>query len=108
MKCAADWACADCDGVLLCVVVDWVVLVVVLGFTAFWFEGRILREGEDDPGGGDGSWCWELCRDAASGRGDGGTELRSGIVVSDAGLRCCGAGNLLRKRVWRRRPEWSR
>lgn len=48
--------------------------------TALWFEGRMFREGEPGVGGG-GICCEDALRDeVARKRGDGGTELRSGMV----------------------------
>lgn len=48
--------------------------------TALWFEGRMLSEGEPGVGGG-GICCEDALRDeVARKRGDGGTELRSGMV----------------------------
>lgn len=48
--------------------------------TALWLEGRMFSEGE--PGVGGGGICCEDARrdDVARKRGDGGTELRSGMV----------------------------
>lgn len=56
--------------------------------TAFWFDGRTLRDGELGTGGG-GICCDDALREA-DGRiwGDGGTELRSGIVKSSQGGQC--------------------
>ena len=82
-----DWVCADCS------VGGWGVWAadddadVESGFTAFWFDGRMFNDGDNGAGGGGicccccCCCCWVDCRrDAASGRGDGGTELRSGIA----------------------------
>lgn len=44
--------------------------------TVLWFEGRMSRL-EEELGTGGGGIC---CEDARRGWGDGGTELRSGIV----------------------------
>lgn len=54
----------------------------VAALTAVWFEGRMLSEGEL------GIWCedWRRDEDAVM-CGDGGTELRSGMVT--VWLRCC-------------------
>lgn len=49
-------------------------------FTAFWFEGRMLRDGEVGAGGA-AIWLVDWRREAARVCGDGGTELRSGIPV---------------------------
>ena len=50
-------------------------------FTALWFEGRMFNEGEPGVGGG-GICCEDARRDeAARKRGDGGTELRSGMAA---------------------------
>lgn len=52
----------------------------VVGLTALWFEGRILSEAS--AGSPEGITSFEDCRRAASGRGETGTELRSGIAAS--------------------------
>jgi hypothetical protein len=61
----------------------------VVWLTALWFEGRMFKDGE----GGSAAVaafatlaCWLDClREAARGRGDGGMELRSGILPVAAG-----------------------
>ena len=55
-------------------------LVDEAAFTAFWLEGRMLSEGDVGIGGG-GIWFDDCLRDVARECGDGGTELRSGILV---------------------------
>jgi hypothetical protein len=58
--------------------------------TAFWFEGRILKDGEEGGRVG-GAICCEVRLEAdldvrrgdeARGLGDGGTELRSGAIFA--------------------------
>jgi hypothetical protein len=51
-----------------------------------WFEGRIFREGETGVRRG-GCICWDVRREAVleapKGRGEGGTEFRSGAMIAD-------------------------
>ena len=56
-------------------------------FTALWFEGRMLTDGEDRGRAGGGIWDVRLDvgldvrrGEEAKGRGDGGTLLRSGAI----------------------------
>lgn len=59
--------------------------------TAFWFEGRILKDGEVGGRGGGAICCEVLLEvvlevrrgDEARGLGDGGTELRSGAIFRE-------------------------
>lgn len=57
--------------------------------TVLWFEGRMLKEGEEGGIAG-GGICWEVRLevvldvrrgDEAKGRGDGGTLFRSGAMI---------------------------
>jgi hypothetical protein len=68
-----------------------VIVGLARALTTVWFEGKILRDGEVGPSGiGDAICCdilWDgFCEvrrgDEARGRGDGGTELRSGAIVA--------------------------
>lgn len=49
--------------------------------TAFWFEGRMLRDGDEEVG----IWFVDSRLDEDKTSGDGGTELRSGILMVDGG-----------------------
>ena len=52
--------------------------------TMLWFDGRMLTEAElDEEGTGGGPICWAAARRSTDARawGDGGTELRSGILL---------------------------
>ena len=49
-----------------------------VGLTVCWFEGRMFSDGSDGIAGG--GMSFEDCRRAARGRGEAGTELRSGIL----------------------------
>ncbi len=49
------------------------------GFTAPWFDGRMLSEGDVGIGGGGIAFEEECCRIAARAWGEAGTVLRSGI-----------------------------
>jgi hypothetical protein len=57
-------------------------------FTAFWFDGNTFNPG-DDSGRGGGAICCEallelevMRGEGAMGRGEGGTEFRSGAMTS--------------------------
>lgn len=69
-----------------------VIVGLAIAFTTCWFEGRMLREGEmgADEMGGD-AICCDARRDGfldvrrgdeVTGRGEGGTEFRSGAIIA--------------------------
>lgn len=73
-----------------------VIVGLAIAFTTGWFEGRMLSEGEmgADVMGGD-AICCDARRDGfldvrrgdeVTGRGEGGTEFRSGAIVACSSL----------------------
>lgn len=70
--------------------------------TALWFEGRMLRDGDDGTGGG-GICCDEGRRESASTSGDGGTLLRSGIFSWGFDSADENVENLEESRRWQQR-----
>lgn len=76
---AVPWRCGEARGAMP---VPTAGNPVAEALTALWFDGRMLRDGDEGFGGGGApiSCCDDARRDAARACGDGGTELRSGIT----------------------------